>query len=264
MNSNVLIHLIADYGVGDPAFAEVIQKLKLLDSSLLINPVPVPRYSTLATGFWIAQLSTVNSFDGLVIYSNTAPRKKIGEDKTQTFKGQFGQLAYTKLENGVHVIAVHYGYAFSFLKPLMKNFYLVNISNIGTQFRSRDNYPEAVVGIIQNDKNFIGEQISISTIPETVDNSIAFIDGFENIKTTNRISKNNFKSGQKVAIKLNDVVNIATVADQAYHISDGEMVYAPGSSGGENRFMEIWVRGGSAYKIFNKPKVEQGFSIEPL
>lgn len=264
MNKSQLLHLVADYGAGDPAFAEVIQKLTSLQPDIKVNPVPVPKYSTLATGFWIYQLASVNAFEGLAIYSNTAPRRKDGEDTNKTYKGQFGQLAFARLDNGVNIIAVHYGYAFSYLKPILKNLYQVNISNTGTQFRSRDNYPEAVIGIINSKRNYIGEKIDLSTIPEVPSNTIAFIDGYGNIKTTNRASKNKYEPGQKISVHLNDVTNIASAADQAYHISDGEIVYAPGSSGGSDKFMEIWVRNGSAHQIFNRPKVEQEFTITPI
>ncbi|MEK7165692.1 MAG: hypothetical protein AAB874_02695, partial [Patescibacteria group bacterium] len=253
---NLFIQLVADYGKGDPAFAEVTQRLKFLAPQSQINPVAVPKFSTIATGLWIAQLATVNAFGGLVIYSNTAPRKKAGEHEDMTYKGKFGHLAYTILENGVYVIAVHYGYAFSFLKKRMKNFRLVNVSNVGTQFRSRDNYPDAVIGLVKGDKKYQGEVIPFGTIPDEPENILGFIDGYGNLKTTNRISKLNYKSGDKIRITLNGVTHVATVADQAYHVADGELVYAPGSTGGEDRFQEIWVRNGSAYEVFDRPHVE--------
>ena len=37
MSDRMLIQLIADYGIGDPSFGEVIQKLTLLDPFLKIN-----------------------------------------------------------------------------------------------------------------------------------------------------------------------------------------------------------------------------------
>ncbi len=262
MKGKFFIHLIADYGIGDPAFAEVIQKLKLISPEAQVNPVPVPKFSTVATGMWIAQLAIVNTFPGLIIYSNTAPRRKSGEDTSRTFKGQFGQLAYTKLKNGVFVFAVHYGYAFSFLKKHITNLRLVNVSNTGTQFRSRDNYPDAVIGLLKGNRKYVGESIPLTSIPNEPVDMIGFIDGYGNLKTTNRVSKLNCKVGDKVRITLNGVSHIATIADQVYHVTNGELVYAPGSDGGENRLLEIWVRNGSAYDVFDKPHVESKFEIQ--
>lgn len=261
MARQIFIQMIGDYGSGDPAFAEIIQKLKSISPKAEINPVPVPKFSTVATGVWIAQLAIVNPFPGLVIYSNTAPRKKSGEDTTRTFRGQFGQLAYTKLKNGIPVIAVHYGYAFSFLKRHMTSLRLVNVSNTGTQFRSRDNYPDAVVGLVNGDTKYIGDPIPLDSIPSEPRDLIGFIDGYGNLKTTNRASKLKWKTGDKVKITLNGVSHIATVADQVYYVSDGELVYAPGSTGGDDRFLEIWVRNGSAYDVFDKPHVESKFEV---
>lgn len=71
------IPLIADYGTGDGAFSEVIQKLRLLIPDSLVVPTSVPKFSTLAIGFWTYQLSMVNLVPGMVIYTNTAPRKDL-------------------------------------------------------------------------------------------------------------------------------------------------------------------------------------------
>ena len=52
----MLVHVIADYGPGDLAFAEVAQRLKLRlpDAEPLYTPVPT--FATLAAGFCVAQL----------------------------------------------------------------------------------------------------------------------------------------------------------------------------------------------------------------
>jgi transposase len=53
----VLVHLVADYGMGDLAFAEVAQRLvqHLLDAQVVLTPVPA--FDTLSAGFCIAQLA---------------------------------------------------------------------------------------------------------------------------------------------------------------------------------------------------------------
>ena len=262
MNQSLFIQLVADYGVGDPAFSEVIQRLTLLDPTVRVNIVAVPKFSTIATGLWIAQLATVNPFPGLVIYSNTAPRKKIGVDESQTFKGKFGHLVYTKLKNGVHVFVVHYGYALSFFKKEITSLHLINVTNVGTQFRSRDQYPDAVIGLVRGKQEFLGTVVPITSIPDEPANRVGFIDGYGNLKTTNRISKLDVKAGDRVKITLNGVTHKATVADKTYHVADGELVYASGSTGGVDRFMEFWVRNGSAWDVFGRPHVESEFKIE--
>ena len=259
MNKPLIIQLIADYGVGDPAFAEVVQKLTYLDRKVVVNTVSVPKFSTVATGMWISQFATVNAFPGLIIYSNTAPRIKMTEANHQTLGGDF---AYTRLNNGTVILAVHTGYCFSFIKNQMVNFKRVNVANSGSQFRSRDFYPDAVMGIAHGKKSFIGQDLPLISISKPPVNLIGFVDGYGNLKTTMRQSQCRISAGTRVKIKVNRVVREGVVADHTYKVKDGKISFAPGSTGGENRFMEIWVRGESAWEAFGEPKVESEFEIK--
>lgn len=256
MTDPLIIQLIADYGVGDPAFAEVIQKLTFLDRHIRVRATSVPPFSTIATGLWISQFATVNAFPGLIIYSNTAPRMKHTEEGGNILGGQF---VFTTLDNGVIVAAVNVGYCLSFIKAQMKTLHVVNVSNHGSQFRSRDFYPDAVVGIAHGEPQWIGEEIPLSSVPLPPIDKIGFIDGYGNLKTTMRRSMNTIPIGTKVVVEVNGVKKEGVVGDETYFVADGEVSFAPGSTGGDDRFMEIWVRGGSASEAFGKPKVESEF-----
>jgi len=107
---NKLYHLICDYGVGDPAFAEVIQRFNVLDPVGQFNVVAVPEFSTIATGFWIAQLGLWNPIDSVVIFSNTAPR----HDDHGARKGNEGEkFVYVVLDNGLRMGVVNSGFSLS-------------------------------------------------------------------------------------------------------------------------------------------------------
>lgn len=261
MTTPIIIQLVADYGNGDPAYAEVVQKLTFLDRHIRVNKVNVPKFSTVATAMWTFQLATVNAHSGLVIYSNTAPRIKSAEG---TYKEKYGHFAYGELDNGVEVMAVHVGFTFSLIKSHMKSFHLINVPNIGSQFRSRDFYPDAVVGIARGNKKFIGEAIPLQSIPQMPDNLIGFIDGYGNLKTTLRQSKFHIREGTRVKITVGGVIKQGHVGGETYHVKDGEVSFAPGSTGGDDRFMEIWVRGDSAWEAFGKPGVESKFEVQAL
>ena len=71
----MLIHVVADYGPGDLAFAEVAQrvKLRLPDAEPLYTPVPA--FATLAAGFCVAQLGLNPAPPNTLVYHNVAPRK---------------------------------------------------------------------------------------------------------------------------------------------------------------------------------------------
>lgn len=252
------LQLITDYGTGDPAFAEVIQKLALLSPVTRVIATSVPPFATIATGFWTYQLATVNPVPGMAIYTNTAPRKDVKE-KREANEGE--GLVYAQMENGVKVIGVNAQYCFSFVKPRIKSLALVNVANKGSQFRSRDFYPEAVVGIAAGDRAFTGRQLDISILPEAPVNRIAWIDGYGNLKTTTRRSQLNFKTGQPVVISLNGVKRTAFFTDGTFAVQEGQLAFAPGSSGGDDPFMEIFLRGLSAWKDFAKPAIESVFTV---
>lgn len=257
--SSHFVHLIADYGVGDPSFGEVIQKLKMLSPELEVYPTSVPAFSTLNTGFWIAQYALHRTFDNLAIYSNTAPRK----DKKQPREKNEGEgLVYAKLKNGVPVIAVNAGYCMSFIKNEIADFRKVNVANKGSQFRSRDFYPDAVVKILNNDPKILGEKLDIKSIPDVPINHIASIDGYGNIKTSTRRSQVTFEEAQKLKVKIDSQTHVAYFADGNFSVTEGELAFAAGSSGGDDPFIELFLRGGSAWELFDKPKIESEISFD--
>lgn len=254
----MFIQFIADYGTGDPSFGEVVQKFTLLDPSLNIHCTSVPKFSTIATGFWTAQFATVNPIPGMMIYTNTAPRR----DKKESRERNEGEsLVYALLQNGVKIVGVHSGYCFSFVKSHIQTLHLVKVANKGSQFRSRDFYPEAVVGIANGDAAFIGEALDIGFIPDVPKGRLAFIDGYGNLKTTTRRSEISLSPGQPILVELNGVKRTAYFTDGTFAVHEGELAFAPGSSGGEDRFMEIFLRGLSAWIEFGKPTIESEFAL---
>lgn len=260
MSEYSLIQLIADYGTGDPSFGEVIQKLHYLYPKATVVPTSVPSFATIATGFWTMQYALVNSFPGLMIYTNTAPRK---DNKGSRIENEGEHLAYALLDNGVKVVGVNAGHSFTFIKPYIKEFYAVKVANKGSQFRSRDFYPEAVVGIMHNDTKYIGEKLDHARLYDIPAKCIAWIDGYGNMKTTVRQSDmKKYKSGQPLLITIGDMRRTAWYTNGTFSVREGELAFAAGSSGGDDKFMELFLRGLSAWKELGKPSVEQEFSID--
>lgn len=250
--------LIADYGAGDPAFSEVIIRLRNLVPGLFVQPQSTPPFSTVNTGFWIYQVSLTPNIKNTFIFSNTAPRK----DKKHAQKNNKGEiLMYAKLDNGFELMGINAGYNFSFIKPFIKEFHHVVTENEGSQFRSRDKYPYPVAKMVMGDKSFIGNEEDVSIIPDAPKNLIASIDGYGNIKTSIRNSEVNFKPGELLTLEVNRKKRVATYTDGTFNIHEGELAFAPGSSGHDDKFMEIFLRGGSAAKLFDNPEVESEIKI---
>lgn len=266
--SSPFLHIISDYGTSDPAFGEVMQRLSYMVEDLH------PRYQitsvdfsdTVAGGFWIYQyLMGKAEGQSLFVYSNIAPRK----ERRQAMKNNSGEgLKYGRLTNGAEIVAVNSEYVFSFVKPLLQEFKDISVSNQGTQFRSRDNYPLIVSEVMHGEYKNLTENVSLSLIPDIPKSRIAWIDGYGNIKTTIRRSEVIFEPGSRVRIEINGVIWTGIVAEGSFGVNHGELAFAAGSSGYEDPFMEIFlrrhiVRDVSARDVFNYPKCGDLISITP-
>lgn len=254
------IHVVSDYGPNDLANSEIIQRFKYLLPQTEIYPTSVPPFSTLANGFITAQLALHNPGKNLLIYSNTAPRT---DDKKQRYENEGEKFKYARLTNGVEICGVDAGWCFSFIKPYIKEFRLIKVKNHGSQFRSRDYYPDVTAGIIKGQKNkYLGEKLSLKDISPIPNSRIAYIDSFGNLKTTFRYQSVKLKPGAKIRVVINHIYQSGYYANGNFSVKSGDMAFAPGSSGGDNPFMEVFLRAGSASRAFNHPPVETKIKIE--
>ncbi|MCX6817159.1 MAG: SAM-dependent chlorinase/fluorinase [Candidatus Beckwithbacteria bacterium] len=262
MSSLPYIHLIADYGTGDLSFAEVIQRFKFLLPDVELYPLSTPPFSTLNTGFFIAQLAVYNPSHNLFIYSNTAPRK----DDHKKREANAGELfKYARLKNNAQICAVDAGWCFSFVKDEIVKFRLIKTQNHGSQFRSRDFYPYAAAGIIKGKTNqYLGKPVTVDSIPAIPENRISHIDPYGNIKTTTRRSQIKLTAGAKIRMVINHIYQTGIYANGNFEVKSGDMAFAPGSSGGDDPFMEIFLRSGNASRQFLNPPVETKFRIEKI
>jgi S-adenosylmethionine hydrolase len=247
----ILIQFIADYGKKDPAFAEVMQRLMMEVPSAVISEISVSPFSTEETGFWIAQLALAKHPDGMIVYSNTAPRK----DKLEGREKNAGEgLVYAKLKNGVEVVAVNSGYSMSMLKQDIVELWEVDVDNDGTQFRSRDNYPQIVGKVARKDYSCLKTQLNLVDLADYPVGIVVAIDGYGNIKTSWTVDKFTFVPGDKVKVKIGNQEMSAFYADGTFSVKDGEISFAPGSSGHYGRLMEVFLRGGSAANLYSGVK----------
>ena len=260
----MFINLIADYGIGDPAFAEVSQRLNQIPSAQ-IHCLSVPPFSTIATGFWIAQLGLNPGPSERLIFHNCAPR----QDNPEARPDNEGEgLTYVKLHNGVEVVGVLAGYTLSFIKDEAIEINTIEVSRGGSQFRSRDVFPQAAAAIANGDYSLVGAEILPSQIPDLPTDRVAWIDGYGNIKTTIPASSVDLPLSSKVTVRVGDVVSDAVYSDGSFRVPEGTLAFAPGSSGwkGKNgqkvEWMELFLRGGNAWSRFGKPKINRVVSYK--
>ena len=262
----MLVHIVADYGpTGDLAFAEVVQRIKLHlpDAEPVLTPVPA--FATLAAGFCIAQLGLNDAPAGTIIYHNVAPRQD-AEEAREANAGE--RLAFARLPSGVRVIGVNAGHAFSFVRDAAEELRWAAVPAAGSQFRSRDLFPQAAAAIALGHPDALAETIEpgqISAVPEGV---IAYIDGYGNLKTTMRADAQRFAAGASVRLRIGGHEHKATAGGGTFSVTHGQLAFAPGSSGwtdrmgSETRWMEIFLRGGNAWKTFQRPGI--GDRVEVL
>ena len=259
----MLLHIIADYGHGDLAFAEVVQQFKLHLSAADPVLTPVPPFATLAAGFCIAQLALNSGPADAIIFHNIAPRA----DDDSAREGNAGEeLVYARLTNGVQIVGVHAGETFSFLRDEAAEIRRVKVPTEGSQFRSRDFFPQVTAAIVSGKENSLGEKIPPNEIPDVPEDRVAYIDGYGNLKTTIAGDQPKFTNGEKVTLTINGKTCEAIASDGTFAVEPGVISFAPGSSGwprrkgGPVRWREIFLRGGSAAEKFGNP--QSGAKIE--
>ena len=94
-------------------------------------------------------------------------------------------------------------------------------------------------------------------------NRIAWVDGYGNIKTTVRQSQvQKYELGQPLLVSLGSMKRTAWFSDGSFNVREGELAFAPGSNGGTDRFMELFLRGLSAWKELGKPTGDELLTVE--
>ncbi|MEU8661975.1 hypothetical protein [Actinoplanes philippinensis] len=242
----MLLTVVADYGIGDLAFAEVRQRIALVLPEAEVNAVPVPALDTVGAGFCVAQLAFGEGPESRVVYANVAPRHDRDEPRADN-AGE--RLAAARLDSGVLVVGVASGSSLSFLAAEGVPVRAVDVPDRGSQFRSRDVFPAALAALARGDDSRLGEEITVGPPPER---AVAYVDGYGNIKTTWDSPPG--PVGATVRVRVGDTVAEATVSDGVFEVRAGTMSFAPGSSGwGGHVWWELLSRGGSASRLFGDP-----------
>jgi len=226
----------------------------------------VKSFDTISTGFVLAQLALAPH--GLrpvktLIFANTAPRK---DKPTPKVANEGEGLLFAKLKNGVPVVAVNSGYSLSFVASEIDELWSTNVKKEGSQFRSRDFFPGIVNLACGEDYSFLVKKLNLSSIkPPPSSPVVAYVDSFGNLKTSIRTGSHpttNLTPGTRVRITIGAVIRTATVATGSFNVMEGDLAFAPGSSGQENRFWELFTRSGSAWDQFSHPPTGSLIHIE--
>lgn len=264
-----IVHVVADYGAGDLAFTEMISALaRHLPPGWDWHATSVDSFDTIAAGFIVAQLGMQDESlraPQTIIYANSAPRR----DRSRARKNNEGEgLVYGILKSGVPIVVVNSGHSLSFVRDSLEGLWSANVEKGGSQFRSRDIFPPVVGMVAKGEYGFKGKKLDpMKVIPPPPVGVVGYIDSFGNLKTTYREGDTetvSLQPGQKIKVEINGVVRVATVASGSFNIDEGDIAFAPGSSGHSKRFWEIFQRGGNAWATYAKPRVGSQINLQPL
>ena len=260
-----LVHVVADYGHGDLAFAEVCQRLALHLPGATLVTTPVPAFDTVSAGFCVAQLALTPGPPGRVVFHNVAPR---GDAPDPRPGNQGERLVCARLGDGVLVVGPHAGHAFSFVRDEADALVEVEVGAAGSQFRSRDFFPELIARIVAGDQSCLGEAVHLDTVAPLPERQVVYVDGYGNLKTS--WFGVPVASGERVEVTIDGQRAPATVSDGTFEVPAGELALAPGSSGWSTRsgrtlrFFELFLRGGSAAERFGAPQTGAVVEVRPL
>lgn len=272
MSTPTLLHVVCDYAPNGLEFGEISSRLQLhLEDphGVRIHPTSVPSLDTMAIGFVTQQYAFAPHNGRMFIYGNAAPRR----DKSKAMKNNSDHgIKYVRLDNGVEIVNVYSEFAFGFVKDHIVEYRNIDCPSGGSQFRSRDFFPERVARLINGDHSVLTDKLDISTIPEIPNNRICWTDGFGNVKTTMRksdLTKMKLKPGQKVQVICNGVSMLGVIAEGGFSVDRGVLAVNAGSSGYDNPFIELFLRvhhmrEKTAAVRFDYPEGGTEFEIKPL
>lgn len=250
----MLVHLVADYGPGDLAAAEVRSCLAVHLPDAQVMYTPVGPFDTVAAGFCVAQLALGEGPDDRLVYHNVAPR----EDRDDPRPDNEGEpLVAARLSNGVLVVGVASGSTFAFVREEIDQAHLVAVPTTGSQFRSRDAFPPLLPRVLAGDTTVLADALDLDRVPSVPSHVVAYVDGYGNLKTT--WQQPPADAGRRLRIRIGEVEADAVVSDGTFAVPAGELSFAPGSSGwmtrdgGRRRWCELLARGGSAAEMFGFP-----------
>lgn len=164
----------------------------------------------------------------------------------------------------VEVVAVNSGYSLSLLKGRIVEMRALEVPDSGSQFRSRDFFPPVVADVLHGAYEArLRERLDPASIPAFPESVVMWTDGFGNIKTSIRrsVSQSRWREGQKVHIDIGGRRATALVTGGVFSVDEGELAWSVGSSGHDDPFMEIFLRGASASDLYGNPRAGEPITL---
>jgi hypothetical protein len=134
-----LLHLVADYGGGDLAYAELVQRVALIVPGTEIVVTQVPPGDTLAAGYCVARLAlTPGPADRLVVHD-------VGMQGPET--AGIRRFCFGRTRDGVAVVGANVGFAWSFVAEHVSGPCYLEVPADGPPLRAPELLAAAIVRV---------------------------------------------------------------------------------------------------------------------
>jgi hypothetical protein len=225
-----LVHLVADYGPGDLAFAQTVQRLALVAPEAQICPTLAA--DTLAAGLCVAALAlAAGPADRVVLHDVAGPA---GDDR----------MWIGRTREGVLIVGAARGCTWSFVAPALDELCALDLpvdADIARALRRAvTKHPHAICAVIGRDR-----------VPAPPDCVLAWTDRAGNLQTTLAAAP-----AERVTVRIGDHAEPARLGSPA----DGELVLEPGTRG----LQRLAVGGGSAAERFGGPPAGMPVEVTPV
>jgi hypothetical protein len=231
--SGRLVQLVADYGPGDLAFAELAQLLELVVPNADVRLTTVPAFDSLAAGWCAARLALCAGPPGRLVVLDVA-----ASDGARQCVG--------RARGHVDVVGANTGWAWSFLAGGISGPCFLEVPAGNGSLRSPQLLAEAVVRVANCQPHGVREAVPAEQIPPIPESVVAFVDCDGSIETT--IAHAPGAVGDQMRVHIGEVAATAHVTDGP--VRDGALALRPGVQ----PFSALTVGGGSAAELFGEPR----------
>ena len=224
-----LIQLVADYGPGDLAYAELTQRLALAVPDAVVQLTRVAPGDTLAMGFCVAELAlTEGPADRIVAHDAGG-----------------GRMCGGRTRDGAWIVGADAGWSWSFAVNEVSSLCRLDASHLAL----------AIVHVAKGHPHAVCDPVPRECVPPVPERVVAYVDSAGNVKTT--IAEPPAPAGTRINVRIGGSSARVLVAG-AEAIRHGELVLSAGSGwhsrrGGRQCFFELVVSGGSASDRFADP-----------
>ena len=242
--SERLVQLVADYGPGDLAFAELAQLLELVVPDADVRLTTVPAFDSLAAGWCAARLAMCVGPPGRLVVLDVAAsggaRHCVG-----------------RARDNVDVVAANTGWAWSFLAGEVSGPRFLEVPAGNGSVRFPQLLAEAVARVSNRQPHGVCEPVPAEQIPPIPESVVAFVDCDGSIETT--IAYAPGAVGDRMRVHIGDFAATARVTDGRAPVGEGALALRPGV----RPFSALTVGGGSAAELFGGPRGGAPVALTP-